>query len=114
MASFDFFWFGKWFPFMAEQIAGSIVRLRYPSFLGLSTYIESIPTDLEGIRSFWDASKTKKWGVIPKRTNSSVFFIPDSAILQADPVKCLFDLIVFDVRCAQIPFFPLWSDIHMH
>ena len=99
---------------MAEQIAGSIVRLQYPFFLVLSTFIDWIPTDLEGIRSLWDPSLTKKWGTIPKRTNSSDFFIPDSGILQAEPVECLFDLIVFDVRCAQIPFFPLWSDIHMH
>jgi hypothetical protein len=91
---------------MAEQIADSIVRLRYPSFLGLSTFIDSIPTDLEAIRSLWDPSITKKWGTIPKRTNSSVFFIPDSGILQVEPVECLFDLIVFDVRCAQIPFSP--------
>ena len=92
---------------MAEQIAGSIERLRNPSFLVLSTFIDSIPTDLDGIRSLWDTSKTKKWGTIPKRTNSSVCFIIDSGILEAEPVECLFDLIVFDVRCAQIPFFPL-------
>jgi hypothetical protein len=99
---------------MAEQIAGSIVRLQYPFFLVLSTFIDWIPTDLEGIRSLWDTSKTKKWGTILKRTNSPVCFIIDSGILEAKPVEYLFSLIVFDVRCAQIPFFPLWSDIHMH
>jgi hypothetical protein len=114
MASIDVFSFDQGFTFMADQIAGSIVRLGYPYFLGLSTFIDSIPTDLDEIRSLWDPSKTKKWGTIPKRTNSPVFFIPDSGILQAEPVECLFDLIVFDVRCALAPFSPLWSDIHMH